>query len=446
MEIGESLCASWLKHVKRCAIVQTNWKPSFQWRERHEDFVARAWEYARHYFAGRNLNVVAENVDYYQALMQTECDCFGVSFDDDRGPMYYVLESAMHTGGLGYPEAPSKVASKMVRAALALHYFCGIKEAEIGFVTPKVSLDLFNQTLQAIDAVREFFQDEGIDAPEGINFTFCLYTNEPEDAHVGFGARFDEEIMRPICMMHPLVSDTSETFVRSINLHDRAVEGLRVVGSDLRRALKDLGMKFEQFEEQCETYTGIFGMIERLNDVGGSRVKAIRDYVSWRRRDVLHGARLSVADIRREAANEARQEAGVVQKGEEDAPVDGDVRARRRRTYDVLVGEQRIQSDLSMRAAALCVVQQYVDMTPDLTSVGLLNAFPRRVNRDHDTLICDGADHYDPRRYIGPITLANGERVYVCGEWIGNGRRANWQLFIAAAAAVGIDIIEHEEG
>ena len=88
MEIGESLCASWLKHIKRCAIVQTNWKPSFQWRERNSDFVARVWECARRYFAERDLNVTGDNVDYYQAMMQTECDCVGVSFDDAQDPKY----------------------------------------------------------------------------------------------------------------------------------------------------------------------------------------------------------------------------------------------------------------------------------------------------------------------------------------------------------------------
>lgn len=31
IEIGESLAVSYLKHVKRCVIYQTNWKSSSQW-------------------------------------------------------------------------------------------------------------------------------------------------------------------------------------------------------------------------------------------------------------------------------------------------------------------------------------------------------------------------------------------------------------------------------
>lgn len=31
IEIGESLLLSWLKHIKECQLVQTNWKASYKW-------------------------------------------------------------------------------------------------------------------------------------------------------------------------------------------------------------------------------------------------------------------------------------------------------------------------------------------------------------------------------------------------------------------------------
>ena len=37
IEMGESLFYSWLRHVKECQIVQTNWTTSPQWTLRHED-------------------------------------------------------------------------------------------------------------------------------------------------------------------------------------------------------------------------------------------------------------------------------------------------------------------------------------------------------------------------------------------------------------------------
>jgi len=37
IEMGESLFYSWLRHVKECQIVQTNWTTSPQWTLQHTD-------------------------------------------------------------------------------------------------------------------------------------------------------------------------------------------------------------------------------------------------------------------------------------------------------------------------------------------------------------------------------------------------------------------------
>ena len=37
IEMGESLFYSWLRHVKECQIVQTNWMTSSQWQLSNED-------------------------------------------------------------------------------------------------------------------------------------------------------------------------------------------------------------------------------------------------------------------------------------------------------------------------------------------------------------------------------------------------------------------------
>jgi hypothetical protein len=41
IEIGESLFYSWLRHVKLCQIVQTNWKASPEWELQHEEGLER---------------------------------------------------------------------------------------------------------------------------------------------------------------------------------------------------------------------------------------------------------------------------------------------------------------------------------------------------------------------------------------------------------------------
>ena len=40
IEMGESLLYSWLRHVKECQIVQTNWKISPQWELKNRDQIS----------------------------------------------------------------------------------------------------------------------------------------------------------------------------------------------------------------------------------------------------------------------------------------------------------------------------------------------------------------------------------------------------------------------
>jgi hypothetical protein len=37
IEIGESLFLSWLRHVKGCQLVQTNWKSVSEWDRMHDE-------------------------------------------------------------------------------------------------------------------------------------------------------------------------------------------------------------------------------------------------------------------------------------------------------------------------------------------------------------------------------------------------------------------------
>lgn len=51
VEVGESLFYSWLRHVKECQVVQTNWKVSPQWEMRHEEELSDLLEITGKYFS-----------------------------------------------------------------------------------------------------------------------------------------------------------------------------------------------------------------------------------------------------------------------------------------------------------------------------------------------------------------------------------------------------------
>lgn len=50
IEMGESLFYSWLRHVKECQVVQTNWKPSPSWQLQDEDGIKRFMDLTDSYF------------------------------------------------------------------------------------------------------------------------------------------------------------------------------------------------------------------------------------------------------------------------------------------------------------------------------------------------------------------------------------------------------------
>ena len=51
IEMGESLFYSWLRHVKECQIVQTNWTTSSQWYLNHEVELGKIMEITSRYFS-----------------------------------------------------------------------------------------------------------------------------------------------------------------------------------------------------------------------------------------------------------------------------------------------------------------------------------------------------------------------------------------------------------
>ena len=51
IEIGESLIASWLKHIEKCQVVQLNWKPSTSfWQIDNYNEIEKVINYAIDYF------------------------------------------------------------------------------------------------------------------------------------------------------------------------------------------------------------------------------------------------------------------------------------------------------------------------------------------------------------------------------------------------------------
>lgn len=207
IEIGESLLLSWLRHVQRCTIVQSSWKPSPAWemgvRPEFEDrFEAiRAWA-----SQWPELPILKKG-ESDQFVRQAEIDLLGMRIGrSDSTPLWFAVEAAFHENGLQYGDRPQtigRVLKKLARAALALEACIDVGEARLIFATPKMGADLeaeLEERMRSLEAMLA-----GGSAPR---FHLRLLANQ----------RFADEILIPVLDHASTVADTGELFLRAQQL------------------------------------------------------------------------------------------------------------------------------------------------------------------------------------------------------------------------------------
>lgn len=197
IEIGESVIYSWLRHIKGCKIVQTNWKNSPQWESFHKEQIYELIEQIRQKFP----HIFKKSTDK-QILQQAEIDALGVCFTGNE-PFFYAVEVAFHEDGLIYGNnTTERVAKKLLRIALLLYLQFNTKRGEIIFATPRVYPKTLAQLTQKLHDITAFMQQKGF------SYHFSLLANE----------KFEEEIILPLKDISGEISDTTELFLRSYKL------------------------------------------------------------------------------------------------------------------------------------------------------------------------------------------------------------------------------------
>lgn len=208
IEMGESLLYSWLRHVKDCQIVQTNWKMSPQWDLCHLDELQTLREDAgRHFqeFFDSDQYDIFKKSPLSQMLSQAEVDVLGVQYDSGLFHVY-AIDVAFHENGLQYgakEETVARVIKKCLRTAMCLYGCFGLKSGEIIFASPKVHHATLMLLKPAMESLQEFMCQHGYD------FAFRLIVNE----------EFNSSILEPILLVSANVSDTSELFMRGYQMY-----------------------------------------------------------------------------------------------------------------------------------------------------------------------------------------------------------------------------------
>ena len=200
IEIGESLALSYLKHVKRCIIYQTNWKASSLWTISKEEKkeLEVIFEAVR---KSEEFRDISKKSEFNQFLRQAEIDALGI----DQAGKVYAIDIAFHERGLRYgstdEEAAARVTKKLVRSYLAMRgYFPG-REYEIIFASPKVGPTRDIVIDKAVESLCRRLGDVNREK-------FKYITNDA----------FRDDILRETLRVTKDDADTNELFLRSYKL------------------------------------------------------------------------------------------------------------------------------------------------------------------------------------------------------------------------------------
>ena len=200
IEIGESLGYSYLRHVKGCWLVQTNWKPSPHWPIIEDTELEETFRAMKERFDDAEGNVFKQTRTAAQFIQQAEIDVMGL----DREGGVYAIDVAFHEAGLNYLGGPEKrVLKKLLRTMMTLQaYHPTETQLHITFASPKVNPGV-QQPLEGM------FKDLRDEYPD---IVWELLTNDA----------FTRQMLRPTVEKGRSVNDTAELFMRSVKLLDVA--------------------------------------------------------------------------------------------------------------------------------------------------------------------------------------------------------------------------------
>jgi len=207
--MGESLIYSWLRHIKGCQLVQTNWKPSPSWKIHDEEGLEKLFDATRHHFKSVRGYDVFKNSSCSQLIKQAEIDVLGISSGDQSFDVYAV-DVAFHESGLNYgskKETIERVIKKLARAAICVSGFFDISNGKhifgkLIFASPKIQDSLIGDLELCVADLNDLLHNNG----------FCF------KAQVLANNAFYKQVMEPILMTSSSVSDTSELFMRAYQL------------------------------------------------------------------------------------------------------------------------------------------------------------------------------------------------------------------------------------
>lgn len=217
IEMGESLILSWLRHTKHCQSVQLNWKPSTSsWELHNKEKIEQLMRVvSESYHINHQMTIFKNNQSYSQLLQQGEIDVLGLEIQNAKVAEIYGIDIAFHEGGLNYGGTQGtveRVIKKLVRTAMIILGYFNLDRGKIIFASPKIPYASSELFVTSINKLNTIVKDLNLD------FEFIVYGNED----------FKENIFLPVISLSRSVADTSELFMRSLQMYNMFMDDTSV--------------------------------------------------------------------------------------------------------------------------------------------------------------------------------------------------------------------------
>jgi hypothetical protein len=207
IEIGESLFLSWLRHVKGCQLVQTNWKSASEWGRMNDEKIQSLMDKSDTYFNEKySYRIYKGTTSIDQLIAQAEIDVVGISFSEGKQELY-AIDVAFHEAGLNYgskDETVMRIVKKILRTAMCIYGYFGFKTGSIIFAAPKINPAVFEKLVPCLIDIQKLLLENGFE------YKIRLFANE----------EFGEKVLQPVVAATAFTADTSELFMRSLQLYN----------------------------------------------------------------------------------------------------------------------------------------------------------------------------------------------------------------------------------
>ena len=219
IDVGESLCASWLKRCKGCFVVQTNWR-MLNSCINSDDEIKGIVEGVEVLLRDRCSVALKRTKTGKFVYWDVECDVLGLSLPRNQDPpMPYAVEIACHLRGKGLHYSAydknqgkkmnvsvPKVCSKMLKIALSIYGITGLKRGTFIFVSPFVSCDIKDAILECFKTMEEGLREHDFDTH------FVFYGNDD------FYTKIEQPALKAARKGRSIMAD--ELYLRSVEIHD----------------------------------------------------------------------------------------------------------------------------------------------------------------------------------------------------------------------------------